>query len=645
MKKILLSAGVLALALCALAGAKDQDPVLMTVNGKPVHVSEFEYLYHKNNAQQLQPQSLDDYVKMFVDYKLKVADAEAAGIDTTGNFMREYEQFRSELAAPYMVDSAKYESLLREAYQHQLRNVKVSHLMLRVDNSMGSERRAMLKADSIRNAILSGQISWDDAVAKYTVDVPTRNNGGSMGWLVPGRFPWPFEKMAYDTETGKISEPVNSGFGIHLVRPDDSREATGKIQARHILVSTMRKKPEYEAIAKQKIDSIYGLLKSGADFEELARNESEDRGTASKGGMLGWFAPGTMVAEFDSVVFSLGENEISEPFKTNFGYHIAQRLGHKPVETFEELRPELEQEITMDARNDEPREARMKQLLAEHKAHVLEPGIDAVVELINANGKYDSLAVERLRVSNIPVIEVNGIQSAASEMVGFLPSATLAADSDLRPVITAAAERLLEQKTAAAERDALMEKNADYRNLVNEYRDGILLFEVSNNKVWERATKDRDGLQSFFEKNREKYKFDKPKFKGYIVFASTDSVALAAEAYCNSLGDNFNADTFVADMRDRFGRDVKVERVIAANGDNPISDFLAFGGPRPDDSKLRWKYFFAFRGRIINAPEDALDVRGPVTTDYQNVLEKEWLSELHKAYPVKIDKKVLKQVK
>ncbi len=644
MKKIVFSAGVLAAAL-AVCAAKNNDPVLMTVNGRQVHKSEFEYLYHKNNSQQLQPQTLEQYVDMFVDYKLKVADAEAAGIDTTKAFLDEYNKFRNELADPYMSDEACRDSLIAQAYEHQKENVKVSHIMMAAGNTPDEQDKAVARLDSIRRAIVDGSMSWGDAVKRYSIDRSSNNNNGSMGWMNPGRFPWPFEEAAYNTKVGEISGVVNSGYGIHIIHVDQRRQNPGEVEAAHILKLTARKSEEDAAKAKFQIDSIYNVVKANpAAFNEVAKAESEDPGSRDKGGELGYFGPGMMVAQFDSVAFALNDGEISEPFKTSYGYHIIYRTNHRPIKSFEEMRTQLEAQVNNGERALLPRQRKTQQLVKKYKAQLNEKSLTSLKSTINANaGGYDSAMVAQLKKSTLPMFTVNGKSTPLSEvMPGVVATASKDADNAVL-LIRSASQSLMERKAQDAERDNLAQENTEYRNLVNEYRDGILLFEIANRNVWERAAADKEGLEAYFKANKDKYQWTEPKFKGYVVFATGDSIMEEAKTYSATVKD-LDHEAFVKAMRDKFGRDVRVERVIAAKGENAITDYLAFGGELPQNDNLRWKHYFAFNGRIINQPEEAADVRGLVTTDYQNQLEADWVKSLRSKYTYKIDQKVLKQV-
>ena len=192
------------------------------------------------------------------------------------------------------------------------------------------------------------------------------------------------------------------------------------------------------------------------------------------------------------------------------------------------------------------------------------------------------------------------------------------------------------------ERQDLAKNNADYRNLLNEYRDGMLLFEVSDRKVWTKAKQDKEGLEKYFETHRDKYKWDKPRFKSYVVFATSDSLMQLAQNYLNS--NNIPNDSLANSLRKEFGKDVKIEKVIAAQGENNITDYLGFGAEKPEP-KGKWAFYFPYRGKVLEAPEEAADVRGAVTGDYQSELEAAWVAQLKQKYPAKINKKVFKKAK
>ncbi len=639
MKKILLTA-VAALAMAPVLSAQGtSSTVLMTVDGKDIHVSEFEYLYNKNNNQQAQQQTLDEYLDMFTVYKLKVAEAENAGLDLTDNFVNEYNKFRSELAAPYFIDKDVLNQVVEESFSHRTRNIVVSHIMMQ-----GSNSKAML--DSLRNTILEGKITFEDAAKQFSIDKPSAARGGLMGPVPYDRFPWSFEKAAYATEVGQISPVINSGMGFHIIRVESSEPSQGEVNASHILLLT--RDMDAAGVARQKAlaDSIYNAVVAGADFAEAAKKHSQDPGSANKGGSLGWFGRGMMVAEFDSISFAIADGEISKPFSTRFGFHIIKRHSHRLPEFNETTRKDIMAKMARDERGKLPAQAFTDKLMKQYNATLNNDVINEVCIAIKNNaGKLDSALIASINANSKIAGTFDGDNITTSEIVARIPKLPANA-TKVDEIFRNTAKATLENAVLDIERNKLATTNADYRNLLNEYRDGILLYEISNSRVWEKASKDSEGLEAFFHKNIAKYSWEQPKFKSYIFFADNDSILDAAIAHAEKYK-NKNASDFMNAMRAKFGNKLKVERVIAAKGENPITDFLAFGGEKPKTNakQKRWTNYVAYNGRIIDAPEEAADVRGAAVTDYQALLEQEWVKQLRKKYKVKLNKKVFKQLK
>lgn len=561
-------------AVAALYAGKPKDPVLMTVDGKSVGLSEFEYLFNKNNKQQQTPVTVDEYLDMFTLYKLKVADALAAGIDTTAAFRKEFEGYRRDLMRPYLIDKTEEERLINEAYSHYPEEVEASHIMLSLGESPEEAATNIHKLDSLRTAIANGA-DFAALAKKYSIDRSAPRNGGNLGYIVAGRYPYAFEKVVYDTPEGEISQVFDTPFGYHIVKVGKRRPASGEVQARHILKLTQGKHPNEAELAKVKIDSIYNVLKNGADFETVAKAESEDPGSAAKGGMLGWFGRGRMVPEFEKTAFALADSAISEPFATSYGYHIVQTLGHRSVASLEDARPQILQMMQRDGRAMIPRQKRLDYLRSRFQ-----------------KSAKDSLTDEQ-------VIELEAARLAA--------------------------------------------ENTDFANLLREYHDGMLLFEVSNGKIWEGAAKDTLGLTEFFEANRPKYNFAAPKFKGYFIYTSTDSMLTEIKKFIADK-DSYQPDSLAAALKDKFGGDVRMERVLAGKGDNRVVDHEVYGAPRPE-FKGKWLYWTSWHGRMIDAPESVADARGAVIADYQAKLEREWNDSLKARHKVKINNKVLKKLK
>ncbi|MEE0979075.1 MAG: peptidylprolyl isomerase [Muribaculaceae bacterium] len=645
MNKRFLTGAVALLALTSVFAKQDgSDPVLLTVDGQKVPLSEFEYLYNKNNHQQAEPQTREQYFDMFLLYKLKVADAISAGLDTTATFMNEYNQYRRELASPYLVDKDVEAALIKLGYEMMKENVDVSHIMLPHDNESTVDIANKLRLDSIRREVLAGRADFDEMAVKFSVDRMAKYNGNAHMGMVRGTstYPYSFVEAAYTTPVGGISPVIDSGFGYHIVRPEKRMPNDGEVKARHILKLTRALPDSLAEVKKIEIDRIYQDLRAGASFDSLARVESEDPGSARNGGDLGFFGRGMMVPEFEQVAFSLKDGEFSEPFKSAFGYHIILREDHRGVPSFEDAIPTLKNEIMNDERGDRPRRARLESLRKRFNAHIDEQGMDKMLEVVRNNGGYDSVAIAKLATMNTPVAVLDGGEVTAGELVAAMGLIAKVSDKVIAPYFRETASRLLDEKVVNHAIDCLPQENAEYRNLLNEYHDGILLFEISNRNVWDRATKDKEGLEKFFKSNKANYSWNAPKYKGYIIFATTDSVSQLADSYLKE--NKIASDSLVKELRKKFGKEIKVEKVLAAKGENAIVDAAAFGGDKP--SKLgRWAYFFAYDGKVIDQPEEAADVRGAATSDYQALLEKEWIKSLKAKHKYKVNKKLLQSLK
>ena len=637
--KLLISSLLLGTAILAIAKG---DPVLMTINGKDIKLSEFEYLYHKNNQQQVEKETLEQYVDRFVLYKQKVADAEAAGIDTTEIFRKEFEGYQKDLAAPYLTEDTTYQwQMISEAYDRYKTEIDIDHFMLPLGTNAEATQKNMELMDSIRNCILAGQ-QWEDMVAQFSSDPSKQRNRGHYGFISACMFPYSFENEVYNTPVGEISKPFKTQFGVHMVRVNNTRPRND-VHAKHILkLFPQNATEEQKAVCKQKIDSVYALLKTGANFEEMAKAESQD-GSANNGGELGWFGRGRMVQPFEDIAFDLADGEISEPFATRFGYHIIKKVGHG-VAPLSEMRSNIESAINRDERAGMIKDRRLTDLKNKY-GFKLNPDFDKYVtrKLTENGGQYDSTFVaQSIKGSDMPLFTYGSGKSVlVSDLLSQLNSkAKFVTADDAKSYILSRIDPLADKVLADYHAHELVQSNPDYRNLLNEYRDGMLLFEISNRRVWKAANKDTIGLENYFAEHRANYAWDEPHFKGIILSAKNDSVLDLVKNDIMMMA----ADTLTDGLHHKYGNDIRMERMVVKKGENTLADYLAFNtGDKPE--RKGYETFMILEGGVIPQPEEMADVRGAVTSDYQDVLEQRWKEELARKYPAKINKKVLKQVK
>lgn len=635
--KLLISSLLLGTAILAIAKG---DPVLMTINGKDIKLSEFEYLYHKNNQQQIEKETLEQYVDRFVLYKQKVADAEAAGIDTTSLFIKEFEGYQKDLAAPYITEDTTYRwQFIQEAYDRYKQQIDIDHFMLPV-GSAAETMANMNRMDSIRNCVLNGE-KWEDLVDKYSSDPSKTRNHGHYGFISSLMFPYDFENVAYGTPVGEVSKPFATKYGVHMIRVNGKRDRED-VHAKHILkLFPHGATDEQKAACKAQMDSIYALLQAGADFEELAKKESQD-GSANRGGDLGWFGRGRMVPPFEKVAFELADGAISEPFATQYGYHIIKKVAHG-IQPLSQLRPAIENSFKHDDRDKLIQERRLSDWKAKYNYSVNPEAIDHITNALNAAGKFDSAFVaQTIKGCKLPLMTYGNNESLP--VMSLLPQlnnkavfTNLSAAKDyLMSRIDNMADAALQDYNA----NELVKSNPEYRNLLNEYRDGMLLFEISNRRVWKAAGKDTAGLEKYFAENRGKYNWDEPHFKGIILSAKNDTILNMVKADMATMA----SDTLTDALHEKYGSDIRMERMVVKQGENALADYLAFHvGEKPE--RKGYSECMILEGGVISQPQEMSDVRGAVTSDYQDVLEQLWKKELAKKYPAKINKKVLKQVK
>lgn len=637
-----------ALSFLLLSGvilAKGKDPVLMTINGEPVLKSEFEYIYNKNNSNNsLDKKSLEEYVDLFVNFKLKVEEAKSQGIDTTKSFINELKGYRDQLTKPYLTDSKAEEAVLMEAYNRLKEDIEVSHILVRVQPNASPEDtlKAWNKIQSIAKRLEKEDFK---TVAKETSeDQSVSDNGGYIGWITGFRTVYPFETMAFNTPVGVVSKPVRTNFGYHILKVHDRRKSPGEILVAHIMKFTQQGNDSLNAIAKEQIDSLYQLVKNGSDFGKVAAENSEDRGTATKNGELPWFGTGRMVPEFEKAAFALkNAGDVSEPVQSAYGWHIIKLLDTKPLASFESKKADIERQVKRDDRANKGQKSFVENLKKEYKLKSVKgTQTEDFVKLLENKSLTDSSFVADAAKLNKPMFKFAKQTVTQSDFYKYLIKNSSTDKASASDIINEKLADFTEEQLLAYENSQLENKHEDFRLLMNEYHDGILLFEVSNNEVWEKASKDTAGLAAFFKKNKEKYNWDKPHFKGRIIQCKNEKTFNAAKNIVNTQAKD-SVDKYLRQLNDSVVN-IKIDKGLFVQGDNKFVDQYIFKTSVEAEKDAAFPYVFVPGVLLKETPEDYTDVRGLVTADYQEYLEKVWIDSLRAKYPVKINEKVLKTV-
>ncbi len=605
MRKILLAC--LLSVIFSNVRAQADDPVVMNINGEDILRSEFEYNWKKNyNIGSTEKKNLDEYLDLFVNFKLKVAEAKAQGIDTTQAFITELRGYRNQLTAPYLTDKQTEEKLIDEAYAFISQYVDLSHILIPLDRNATPQDTLTVynQLMELRERVLKGE-DFGRLAAEYSQDVSNRD-GGRIGTFLCSRLVYPIAKAAFYNRPGEISMPIRTAFGYHLIKLNAKYLAPGQYISGHILQSAPGDAPEEVAdSAEQHISEIWGLLESGQDFAQVADTRNDDRYVVGKGGKYQELRPGSLPYEYEQQVFDLKDGEYSQPFKTEYGWHIVKRFEITPLPEKEEILEELKSTLQRDERAHAGRKALVNQL---KKDYHYQPDTKALAQFEQTlAGLENPDSVLRAEAAGLPLLasfEQNAI-TATDFAEYYLQRKSLLTS------VPAAFEDYVEQRILAYEDSRLEKKYPDFGNLMREYHDGILLFEISNQKVWEKAVEDREGLAAYFKANKADYRWDKPRFKGALIYCADEATAKKAKKMAAKLRD----DELASELKRSFNNDsttlIKTEQGLYVMGEYAPTDKLVFksGDWNPDKS---FPIVFT-KGKVLKkGPEEYSDVRGAV---------------------------------
>ncbi|MEQ8325194.1 MAG: peptidylprolyl isomerase [Vicingaceae bacterium] len=641
--------GLLLLATSTIFSQEKSDPVLLTVAGVDVRVSEFEAVYRKNN-QETNKQSLEEYLELYIKFRLKVKDAQDRGLDTLASFKTELGGYRNQLAEPYLSDNTVTEELVKEAYERLKYEVKASHIMVSV--SPGSSPSDTLKAYKRLLAIKKRVDKGEDfgRLAKDLSDDPSaRENSGNLGYFSALYMVYPFENAAYNLEIGQVSNPVRTQFGYHLVKLEDKRENRGEITVAHIMTRVPKDANEAEIeSSRMKIDEIYDKLKAGENFELMAGQFSDDQASAKRGGRLPAFSAGKMVLEFEDAAFSLeNDGDFSKPVMTEYGFHIIKRLKLKKVGSFDQVAGELKQRIARDGRSRLSKTAFIKRVKEEYGFKenlqrrkdfysVLDTTLFEQKWTVDKAGKLnktmfslgDTTITQQDFATYIANHQPNGRQMGYTAYVNFVY------------------DQYVEEVCTKYEDVRLMSKYPEFRLLMHEYHDGILLFDLTDDLVWSKAVKDSAGLAKFYQEHKTEHMW--PERLQASVFSCVDEAraksvrkmvkARKKKSYTNS--DILKANNESSQLN------LEIESDKFVKGDNNMVDAVEWEEGISDIIEKDGRFYLVEVLKVLPPqPKELNEIRGIMTSAYQSQLEESWVKDLRERYPVKVYKENLSLIK
>lgn len=641
MTRFLIAAALVMICTSGYAQRKAPKPaVLFTVGKEVTTADEFIYLYKKNHQakEEYTDQKIEEYLNLFVNFKLKVTEARTRRTDTTPEFKKEYNTYKDELKKPYLPESKIVDSLVALTYKRLQTEVSAAHILieLKADASPEDTLQAYHTAMSIKTQVLAG----DDFAAKaalYSDEPNAKASGGNLGYFTSLQMVGPFEDAVYGGKPGDIVGPVRTSFGYHIIKIGATRLSRGEVEVSHIM---LRAGTRDEAKAKTLIADVHKQLGAGKKWEDLVKQYSEDPGSKDIGGKLRPFGVGALarIPEFDSVAFSLKTpGEISAPFQTTYGWHIVRLERKIPLPSFEESAASLKNRIARDPRIQLSKQAAMNKLKrdfgftenAATKTKVL-----VLADTALAKGKW----------------KIPGSFSANKETLFTLQDRKFTAHDFLSYVQqhqrmnSMIPEKYMELLYAGYTESAINEafenkllaSNPEFKMLLTEYYEGILLFDIMEKEVWKKASEDSAGQHTFFDSHPELYKAGE-RVNATIYYADSKS---NLELLSQSLlaRDTIKTQDIVKN------RNVYSETGIFQREDRPALRDIEWKPGHYTSQNGNTHHLIVVRAMVPAGALSFEDARASVISEYQNELEKNWLAELRKKYPVKINDKTKKYV-
>ncbi len=624
-----------------IGGNKEQEP-LLTVNHEPVYAGEFIYAFNKNRPADstVTRQAIDDYLELYVNFKLKVAEAKARGLDTTAAFRQEYSTYLEQLQGSYLKSPEVTDSLVQQAFERLQTEVRASHILIKVEENAppADTLAAYNKALAIRDSLLHGQ-PFEKMAMLYSEDPSVRQNKGDLGYFTTLQMVYPFENAAYGTPVGQVSLPVRTRFGYHLIKVTGQRPNRGKVRVAHIM---LRHSPE----ARDRIFDIYDQLQGGADWDELCRQYSQDSRSAAKGGELPPFSYRQVVEPFAKAAFALDKpGEISDPVETRYGWHIIKLLEKLPVSDFAANESRLRAQVSRDSRSTLSRQLLLDKLARENKLQEFGENIEAIVNPGNHRFVKEKWLWQHDSLANLPLFAIGDSLYTAAGLYEQIASDKH--QQNTRDYLFKAYKKYRDESLVAYEKAHLADKYPEYRYLEREYYEGILLFTIMEQEVWQKAATDTAGLRAYYQAHSAAY-VDTGRWQVAVFTAPDeqviDSVAAAlpdAQAFARwplaekqQLMQGNNGTTELS---------LRLDTGIYEAASHPVLQKLS----RPFETartNTQQGYHYVILLRNPDEPPPLSQVKGQVVAAYQEELERNWGAELRQKYEVAINRKVLEDV-
>ena len=618
------------------------DDTLLTIANTPVSANEFVRVYNKNLnlVQDDSQKEIDSYLELFINYKLKLTEAKALRYDKDPVYLKEFQSYKNQLTQSYLTDKNVTDDLIREAYDRTTNEVKAQHILILLDEVEIDSLVAYSKVEAYRERL----VNEDFESLKKELHNGKNVFVEDLGYFSAFKMVYNFESAAYATEVGAVSQPFRTRFGFHVVKILEKRKSRGQVSVAHIMIANTQK--DSTLVAKDRIQELHRLLLQGDDFGELAKQFSDDKSSSNRGGELSPFKSGQINSEiFETTAFELSpSNPISKPIQTQFGWHILKYINKIPVKSFEELQPELESQVGKDSRSQLVKAKLLEQLLVEY-------------QIENPNSKLMNIELNLIYITsekawgfskdfdnNLPFLTIKNQTYTYQDLLNFINANQKSNKKEWTTAVVVKKQyaSFLEQSVIQYKKDNLESENEEFAHVLNEYREGLLLFELMQDKIWEGAKNDSIGLQEFYNANKQNYVWPE-RIEGSVARSTNAKYIKKVRKYWQKNSSNEEIDEAI--NKDQ-------QNVIFSNGELELGQ-----APLPKNFNVRTKtpiselikennsfYVVNVKEFKPKSQKTFEEAKGQLIADYQIALESKWTQELRTKFKVDVNESVLAKV-
>jgi peptidyl-prolyl cis-trans isomerase SurA len=645
LKQVLLGISLFVAAASFAQQAKKE--VLFTVDGKPYYTDEFIRVYNKNLdlVKDDSQKDLNNYLDLFIGYKLKVNKANKLGLQDGQAYKNELKSYRNQLSRNYLTDTKVTKELVEEAYARSLKEIRAQHILFLVDENAApaDTLKAYNKAMDARKKALAGE-DFGKLAEQLSEDPSAKENKGDLGYFSVFRMVYPFETGAYKTPKGQVSKPVRTRFGYHLIKVNDIRDNRGEVTVAHIMI--MKPKAGEENKAQATINEIYQKLKQGEDFGNLAKQFSEDKTSAPNGGLLNKFGSGELTAvEFEDAAFALQKpGEYSAPFQTQFGWHIVKLIEKHPAKPLADVQADFENRIRRDDRSRKITESLNEKL---RKKYTVKKDAKVYANAAKAlnNNLYSQTWEAPKEGYTEAIITINNDKKVSAKAYLDFVALQQRAELTTKPVARLGEvlfDKFTDEQLNVYYNDNLETEFPEFAVVMEEYRDGLLLFDLMEKEIWEKAKTDTVGLESYYNAHKDSYQW-KDRIDADVFSSTKEDVIKKVRKFLKQGKD-------AAYIKEQLNKDSKVEvmekKGIFETDSNAVPKQSKWQTGLTDIIKEGDYYYVVKVNKVLpKGPKTLDETRGRVINDYQQHLESNWVSNLKKEFNVQVNQDVFARVK